>query len=123
MNCKHFLPFCGLSFHILLKQFLFICILGCAGSSLPHRLFSGRSKQGYSRCAAWAPVRVCCCGARTLEFRLSSGSTRAQLPCACGIFPDQGSNPHLLHWQVESLLLSHQGSPCLFTFLMVFFEA
>ena len=28
-----------------------------------------------------------------------------------GIFPDQGSNPCLLHWQVDSLLLSHQGSP------------
>ena len=28
-----------------------------------------------------------------------------------GIFPTQGSNPHLLHWQVDSLPLSHQGSP------------
>ena len=27
------------------------------------------------------------------------------------IFPTQGSNPHLLHWQADSLLLSHQGSP------------
>ena len=31
---------------------------------------------------------------------------------AGGIFlPDQRSNPSLLHWQVDSLLLSHQGSP------------
>ena len=30
---------------------------------------------------------------------------------ACGIVPDQGSNPCLLHWQVDSLPLSHQGSP------------
>ena len=28
-----------------------------------------------------------------------------------GIFPTQESNPHLLHWQVDSLLLSHPGSP------------
>ena len=28
-----------------------------------------------------------------------------------GIFPTQGSNPSLLHWQVDSLPLSHQGSP------------
>ena len=28
-----------------------------------------------------------------------------------GIFPTQGSNPHLLHWQADSLLLSHLGSP------------
>ena len=30
---------------------------------------------------------------------------------ACGFFPDQESNPCLLHWQVDSLSLSHQGSP------------
>ena len=29
---------------------------------------------------------------------------------ACGIFPDQRSNLCLLHWQVDSSLLSHQGS-------------
>ena len=28
-----------------------------------------------------------------------------------GIFPTQGSNSHLLHWQVDSLPRSHQGSP------------
>ena len=27
-----------------------------------------------------------------------------------GIFPTQGSNSHLLHWQVDSLPLNHQGS-------------
>ena len=30
---------------------------------------------------------------------------------ACGIFPDQGSNPCPLHWQADSQLLHHQGSP------------
>ena len=33
---------------------------------------------------------------------------------ACKIFPDQGSDPSLLHWQADSLPLSHQGSPCLY---------
>ena len=28
-----------------------------------------------------------------------------------GIFLTQGSNPHLLHWQVDSLPLCHQGNP------------
>ena len=28
-----------------------------------------------------------------------------------GIFPAQGLNPRLLRWQVDSLPLSHQGSP------------
>ena len=32
---------------------------------------------------------------------------------ACGIFPHQGSKPCLLHWQADSLSLSHQGSPWL----------
>ena len=26
--------------------------------------------------------------------------------------PDQVSNPHLLHWQEDSLLISHQGNSC-----------
>ena len=30
---------------------------------------------------------------------------------AYGVFSDQGSNPCLLHWQADSLPLSHQGSP------------
>ena len=29
---------------------------------------------------------------------------------ACGIFLDQGLNPYLLQWRVESSPLSHQGS-------------
>ena len=28
------------------------------------------------------------------------------------IFPTQGMNPSFLHWQANSLPLSHQGSPC-----------
>lgn len=35
-------------------------------------------------------------------------------PAACAIFPDQGLNAHLLHWQADSILLSQQGSPPLF---------
>ena len=30
---------------------------------------------------------------------------------ACGIFPDQGSNPCPLHWQADSQPLRHEGSP------------
>ena len=40
---------------------------------------------------------------------------------ACGIFPDQGSNPCSLHWQADSQPLRHQGSPgSLFFFLILF---
>ena len=50
----------------------------------------------------------------------STGSRRAcsvvvahgpSCSAACGIFPDQGSNPRPLHWQADSQPLRHQGSP------------
>ena len=37
-----------------------------------------------------------------------------------GIFPTQGSNSHLLHWQVDSLPLSHEGSTHLFISVFIF---
>ena len=37
--------------------------------------------------------------------------SRLTCPAGCGIFLDQGSNPCPLHWQADSLPLSHQGSP------------
>ena len=43
--------------------------------------------------------------------RLSSCGTQASCSAACGIFPDQGSNPCPLHWQADFQPLRHQGSP------------
>ena len=40
---------------------------------------------------------------------------------ACGIILDQESNLRLLHWQVDSLLLSHQRSSLPFFFFFFFF--
>ena len=37
---------------------------------------------------------------------------------ACGIFPDQGSNPCPLHWQADSQPLRHQGSPPLYFLIL-----
>ena len=51
------------------------------------------------------------CGSQALEQRLSSCGAWTCCSVAYGIFPDQGSNPCLLHWQADSLPLSHQGSP------------
>ena len=56
---------------------------------------------------------------RPLPLR-STGSRRAgsaivahgpSCSVACGILPDQGSNPCPLHWQADSQPLRHQGSP------------
>ena len=71
-----------------------------------------------SRCAGLSP-------SRPLLLR-STGSRRAgsvivahgpSCSAACGIFPDEGSNPCPLHWQADSQPPRHQGSPiwCLFS--------
>ena len=62
------------------------------------------------------------CAGLSLSWPLlwSTGSRRAgsaimaygpRCSAACGILPDQGSNPCPLHWQAESQPLPHQGSP------------
>ena len=72
-----------------------------------------------------APGLRCCAGCSLVAVHrllcLRSAGSRAQasvvvvpgLSCseACGIFLDQGSNPCPLHWQADSLPLSHKGSP------------
>ena len=50
---------------------------------------------------------------------LSSCGTQASLLHGMWNFLGQGSNPCLLHWQADSLLLSHQGSPPLLLSLMI----
>ena len=68
-------------------------------------------------CWAWGVLCVAVHGVLTevVSLVMSTGSTVVghRLSCskACGIFPDQGLNPCLLHWQADSLPLSHQGSP------------
>ena len=44
------------------------------------------------------------------------GLRRLSCSMARGIFPDQGSNLCLLHWQMDRLSLNHPGSPELFYF-------
>ena len=49
-------------------------------------------------------LRSCDAGSGVVAHRISCST-------ACGIFLDQRSNPCALHWQADSLPLSHQGSP------------
>ena len=55
---------------------------------------------GLSCCGAWA---LGCVGSVFVAHRLSCPEARA-------IFPDQGSNPCALYWQVDSSALDHWGS-------------
>ena len=66
---------------------------------------------GFNGCSSWA-----------LEHRPNSCGTRAEFCSATyGIFPVQVSNLCLLHWQVNSLPLSHQGRPGFFFFFLAIF--
>ena len=83
--------------------------------------------RAFSSCGERGPLFIAVRGplSRPLLLR-STGSRRAgsvvvahgpSCSAACGIFPDQGSNPCPLHWQADSQPLRHQGSPNI-TFLM-----
>ena len=80
--------------------------------------------RAFSSCASGGHSSSRCAGlslSRPLLLR-STGSRRAgsavvahgpSCSAACGILPDQGSNPCPLHWQADSQPLRHQGSPVL----------
>ena len=65
-----------------------------------------------SRCAGLSPSRPL--PLRSTSSRRAGSAAVAHGPscsAACGILPDQGSNPCALHWQADSQPLRHQGSP------------
>ena len=65
-----------------------------------------------SRCAGLSPSRPLLL--RSTHSRRAGSVIVAHGPScsmACGILPDQGSNPCPLHWQADSQPLRHQGSP------------
>ena len=85
--------------------YFILFILGFAGFSLLLRLFSSFCTQashcdGFSYCGVQPPGHV---GSVVVAHGL-------RCSMVCRIFLDQGSNPCLLHWQVDSLPVSHQGS-------------
>ena len=96
----------------------------CAGFSLV-AVSEGYSGWPASRCSgfscsgAWAlglgasvvvARGLSSCGSRALKHSLGSCGPQAYLLHHMWDLPDQGSNLCLLYWQVDSLLLSHQGS-------------
>ena len=79
-----------LEFHFIFDSLL---IFGCAGSLLLHRLSLVVVIRGCS------VVEVC----RLLIVVASLVMLhRPSCSMSCGIFPNQGSNPCFLHWQVDS---------------------
>ena len=52
---------------------------------------------GFSSCGPQAQY----CGSEALKYKLNSCGAQAQFLCTMGIFPDQGSNLCLTHWQAD----------------------
>ena len=98
---------------IIIYLFIWLCWVFVSVRGLPLAAASGGHSS--SRCTGLSL-------SRPLLLR-STGSRRAgsvvvahgpSCSAACGIFPDQGSNPCPLHQQADSQPLRHQGSPHLF---------
>ena len=99
-----------LSFFFFLIIYLWLCWVFVSVRGLS--LVAASGGHSSSRCAGLSLSR---------PLLLQSTSSRRAGPvivahgpscsAACGIFPDQGSNPCPLHWQADSQPLRHQGSP------------
>ena len=91
--------------------YLFLAVLGLRfvrGLSL----VAASGGHSSSRCAGLSLLRPLLL--RSTGSRRAGSVVAAHGPsssAACGIFPDQGSNPCPLHWQADSQPLRHQGSP------------
>ena len=96
---------------LLFIYYLFLAVLGlrfCA------RTFCSCGERGPLFIAVRGPLTVAAslvAEHRLQMCKLSSCGSGLSCPAACGIFPDQGSNPCALHWQADSQPLRHQGSP------------
>ena len=90
----------------------------CLGGWRGHELPTLRPRRAKS---AWVSHRVMCNSLRPCGLQHTRLLCPWEFPgkytgvdCCFllpGIFPSQGLNVHLLHWQADSLSLSHQGSP------------
>ena len=103
------------SFFKILFIYLFIYLfMSVLGLHLCARAFSSCGERGPLFIAACGPLTIAAslvAEHRLQTRRLSNCGSRAHLLRACGIFPDEGTNPCPLHWQADSQPLCHQGSP------------
>ena len=104
--------------------FFLIYFLAVLGLRFCARAFSSCGERGHSssRCAGLSlsrPLLLWSTGSRRAGSVIVAHGPSCSV--ACGVFPDQGSNPCPLHWQADSQPLRHQGSPCLHIF--AFFQS
>ena len=115
----YFLNLYNYLFFFLINLFIYFWLCWVFISVRGLSLVAASGGHSSSRCAGLSL-------SRPLLLR-STGSRRAGsvvvahgLSCsaACGIFPDQGSNPCPLHRQADSQPLRHQGSPLQLSFYL-----
>ena len=98
----------------IIYLFTELFVFGCAGSLLMHGLFSSDGHHTVAASGAVGASSRSTGSAVVAPGLWSAGSVVAvhRLSCSAAfrVFPDQGSNPRLLHWQADSLPLSHQGN-------------
>ena len=85
-----------------------LCWVLVAGGELSLVVVNG----GYSLVVecGFLPAGLLLLQSEALECVLRSCGTRLSCSTACRVLLNQGSDLHLLHWQVNSLPLIHQGS-------------
>ena len=99
-----------LEIHVLLFIYFWLCWVFVSVRGLSPVAASGGHSS--SRCAGPPPPQPL--PLRSTGSRRAGSATVAHGPScsvACGIFPDQGSNPCPPHRQADSQPLRHQGSP------------
>ena len=110
-NCGYFLILYGnsTSSHFFFF-FLWLCWVFVSVQGLSLVVASGVHSS--SRCAGLSlsrPLLLWSTGSRRAGSVIVAYGPSCSM--ACGILPDQGSNPCPLHWQADSQPLRHQGSP------------
>ena len=97
-------------FNLFIFIYLWLCWVFVSAQGLSLVVASGGHSS--SRCTGLSlsrPLLLRSTGSRRAgSVIVAHGPSRS---VACGIFPDQGSNPCPLHWQADSQPLRHQGSP------------
>ena len=117
LDAQFILISCILFFKIFIYLFIYFWLCWVFISVLGLSLVAASGGHSSSQCAGLSLSRP--------VLLRSTGSRRAgsvvvahgpSCSAACGIFPDQGSNPCPLHWQADCQPLRHKGTHLLYTF-------
>ena len=102
----------GTALFFKINLFIYLWLCWVLVSVLGLSLVAASGGHSSSRCAGLSlsrPLLLWSTGSRRADSVVVAHGPSCS--AACGIFPDQGSNPCPLHWQADSQPLRHQGNP------------